>query len=103
MLEGGAPAGIDAEETVREATGDVTLDPRADDDPRTVRSELDRRRVSTVVAVERDVIGHQKATRAVGENLDRQVQLVAIDRRPRAHLNDAAVVLVDPATAARRH
>jgi hypothetical protein len=77
-----AAAGIDAEETAGKASGDIALDCRTDDDTISVLDELGRHRVGTVVAVEGHVMRHQKATGIAGENLDRQVQLVAIDRRP---------------------
>ena len=96
-------ARLDAEEALREAAPDVGVGGRSDDDAIAVPGEMHRHRVGAVVTVERDVMRYEEAAGRPRDDLDRQVQLVTIDRRPGAHLDHAAGVLVEPATAVRRH
>ena len=97
------PAASMRKKPSREAPADVGVGHRRAGRRRVPsRVKRDRHGVGAVVAVERDVVREQEATRRAVEHFDRELELVAVARRPAAHLDQAARVLVDPAAAARQ-
>ncbi len=73
--------GIDAEEALGEATAELGIGIGTHDDAAAVLREADRHGLGAVVAGERHVMREQESARRARENLDRQLELVAVRRR----------------------
>jgi hypothetical protein len=58
---------------------------------------------TAVVAVDGDVVGDEETERRAGEHGDREAELMSSGGRGGNHLDDAAGVLIDPATRVRCH
>jgi hypothetical protein len=103
LLEGRAGCRIEAKSAVRKAPTEIGVGEHAHHEALLVARDGCEDGFGAVVAVNRQMIRDQQPPRRPFEHVDGQPQLVPVDRRPAAHLEEPAGMAVDPARAARRH
>ena len=85
-LDRGPGRHVDAKRTVGKAASHVGVGQARDDHTPVVARPARGHGVRAVVAVQRDVVGHEKAARGAVQHAHREPQLVPVNRRPAAHL-----------------
>ncbi len=94
---------VDAKRTVGKAASQVGVGQAGDDHTLVVATPACRHVVRAVIAVQRDVVGHEQTARGALQHACREPQLVPIDGCPAAHLEQQPRLGVQPARATGRH
>ena len=102
-LDRGPGRDVDAKRTVGKAASHVGVGQARDDHTAVVARPARGHGVRAVIAVQRDVVGHEKAARGAVQHAHREPQLVPINGCPAAHLEQQLRLGVQPARAAGRH
>ena len=102
-LDRGSGRHVDTKRTVGKAASHVGVGQARDDHTPVVARPARGHGVRAVIAVQRDVVGHEKAARGAVQHAHREPQLVPVHRRPAAHLEQQVRLGVKPARAAGRH
>ena len=102
-LDRGTGRHVDAKRPVGKAASDIGVGQACNDHTPVVARPARGHGVRAVIAVQRDVVGHEKAARGAIQHAHREPQLVPINGGPAAHLEQQLRLGVQPARAAGRH